>query len=230
MCVILLTVLLCQARNALIALTGGVLTGNMYYAFRHSLKMRAALDIKPFLPGAILVSGLLWVYVNPDGTVWVLEELQRISGMRTHRLQWMIEGDAHQASAGRLVAWPYYLDDIARGVWFAGPNQAQHVSTLPISPHNMYIAAIIDLGPPIVVFFVVYFSRVHKLLTAGIENRYLYGFVAFMLFLAIGNDVLYYKYFWFATWLFVVGWAWVQESGVHGLSNAACRPHRNGYQ
>jgi O-antigen ligase len=192
-------VLAAQGRNALVALFGSIAAAaamTVMKAFRRRprLAMKAAVTV-----GAILAAAML-MYSYPSRTL----EFLRGAGFQVDRLELTLTGTMERATAGRTRIWTEYIDAMRDGAKLTGMENSAD-ATRPrtgrdTQPHNMYLRLLVELGLPALVTWCA-FHLVLVVKAYRTHNRSVLALAAFFPLFAMGNDVLYYKYYWFGLFL-----------------------------
>jgi len=109
----------------------------------------------------------------------------------------LIDGDPDRATAGRTIIWDNYLQLFDNNIIF-GEGVRAHDALAYSSPHNNYITLLYNFGILGFLLWMIFLGKVFKLSLIMDKNRtFLFRWFFFAtLFLGIGNDILYYKYWW----------------------------------
>ncbi len=208
------TILSCQARNAMFAVVAGLFLGNVLVVLRRSKWLASRRVIGALVISMAIVCGALFVLQEKEYVAQLLGEQTYIE---TDRFVALLEEDASGATAGRWDIWAEYIDAIWRGEMFAGPNQAYIVTGVGHPPHNVYLSLLVDLGPPaLIAFLCVGTFVVYRLWRLG-TSSWILAFVIYLPALGVGNDVLYYKYWWFGLCLCSLAWQVELERYQYGV-------------
>lgn len=185
-----LGVVLTQGRNALVALTVAFAILTAVALIRTIVGGRAGLLVRLSLVAvtALAVAGVLWYGVRSQDPLALA------------RLQMLWEGDATMATAGRNERWVLAFLAASQGDLFLGVQNSKlaalHDVTLGVSPHNQYLTFLLETAGSMTALLIVFHIWLIRRSTKPIIRLFPAWLAIFLPLFAIGNDVVYYPYYW----------------------------------
>lgn len=191
---------LTQGRNALLAVVAGFLAATLFFIKEtYRINKSSGLVINKIilfkiakLSGSVLILILIIVYFFMT-TDWA-ERLTRVAQLSEFR-----GGDPNLATAGRFSIWDGYRQIILGNMPFGSGVSSYNTFGNRYSPHNNYISLLIDYGIPGLGlwFYFLFSSLYYAFKIKNIEYKFaiIWTSITFF-FLGIGNDILYYRYWW----------------------------------
>ena len=188
-------VLATQGRSALISTYFAVLVGSVLSAFRFGNNRAKTYAV--LIVSITLVLGIIISFRRYELAYW----MNSIEIIRLDRVALLLTGDRNQATAGRVDIWISYLEYIGRS-WFipAGPNEAAIASGVGRPTENTYLAVIVDFGPIMLMLWLAFHVRLVYVATTS-RSASIVALALFPVFLSFGNDIIYYKYYWYTVGL-----------------------------
>lgn len=112
------------------------------------------------------------------------------------------ESSADEATAGRATIWKEYITALNYGAMFYGLEGAPNAVVSGRPSHNMYLTLAVESFFLVPIFLVLILCWLTVRVFKSTESYVLRAFPVFVIFFMVGNDVLYYKYFWYCTLVF----------------------------
>jgi hypothetical protein len=190
---ILLTIILTQGRTAL----GSIIL---------SLILAYTIDNKKRMIIIPVIIFFIYVFIMTNETI-ILDFLSSFYEGYFNRFINLFSSDPDVVTAGRVTLWKESLSIYinSENIMPIGINQTWPVYGFN-SPHNIYIKLLNELG---IVFLAMYLLILFYILFYLIKTKKsitLKSFWIFFIVSGIGNDVFFYKYFWYGMASFIVAY------------------------
>ena len=190
---ILLTIILTQGRTAL----GSIIL---------SLILAYTIDNKKRMIIIPVIIFFIYVFIMTNETI-ILDFLSSFYEGYFNRFINLFSSDPDVVTAGRVTLWKESLSIYinSENIMPIGINQTWPVYGFN-SPHNIYIKLLNELG---IVFLAMYLLILFYILFYLIKTKKsitLKSFWIFFIVSGIGNDVFFYKYFWYGIASFIVAY------------------------
>jgi len=213
---LLFFLLLTQGRNALLSLSLSFLIVSIVHirTFRTILKKRIKSIVK-YISSVGLVIVIVVLLVNH---LELEGQLERVS-----RIQELFGGDTYLATSGRNLIWKDYLKNIdEKNVFGVGIESSSFIYdniTSNQTTHNSYLQIFIELGLIGLTLWILFLWHLYKYSNQNITTQfYLLWITLITIFMAIGNDIFTYKYWW--TGLFIFSIISIEQEGKNSkISN-----------
>lgn len=191
-----------QGRNAMLSLLLAVTVAALIYTVAVIRRHRVPIA---FLYGAALVLAVaIGVVLNSSNIIYFMQAY----GVSFDNLIRTVEYGFASAdgTAGRTSIWGYYFEQLESGNFSMGLGAAGDSVTVS-PPHNMYLRLAVETTPLGAGLYLLGLAMVALKTFAATRSIPLWAFALFLIVFAVGNDVLYYKYYWFSVILFAVCYA-----------------------
>lgn len=106
------------------------------------------------------------------------------------------EADMEDVTAGRLSRWIQYTSFAAQSFWPQGLGRAEAAIPGLGDPHNVFLRVLVELSALGLLVFVI-FHMYLIYLTLRTESMPLVWLAAYLLFIGLGNDVVFQRDYWF---------------------------------
>ncbi|WP_147802805.1 O-antigen ligase family protein [Alkalicoccus halolimnae] len=204
--------ILTQGRTSILALSVSLIITIIIYFITEitvnrtiNFKRLNSMHIKKLLITTSIISIIGWGISVVIVETGASERLNRIA-----EISELVSGDRDDATAGRTIIWERYTDILASTAAVGGGvNSSSDIYTkyygIENSPHNIYISILVEYG---VLGLLLWGTLILLIMKSAFQNNEmkfpLIWFAFIFTFLGIGNDILYYKYWWIGLLIFVI--------------------------
>jgi len=198
------SLILSQGRNAVLSLVStffALLVLNYFTRKRMNipLKVRGSRILKSSIIILMIIGGVICLIL--------IMKQRSLYFVNFDRFDLMMTGDLSERTAGRNIIWDNYINILSSSNWMQlmignGLGSVKDIYAKKygygISSHNVWILLMIELGLFGTICFIQFFKKLFSFIKSfggpiesGAQLVLVYSF-----FLGMGNDTIYYKYFW----------------------------------
>lgn len=147
--------------------------------------------------GFVFISFISYYYVNK---LFGEEILNRIFDIKL-----IFTDQSDIATAGRTTIWSNYLKELPNYIIF-GAGFYSSVDKMSITAHQIFITMFFEFGIiGLIVFSIIMFQIIKPVFNKNKKNNLSLTTLSFaLIFLGLGNDSFYYKYWWTGMFIYII--------------------------
>lgn len=210
--VMVFLLLLTQGRNSILALIISLPIALFIYYFPYIISKSSQINknvigmfLKTIIIASIIITSSLFFIFETGSN-------QRMDNIASTVNMFSGDSDAASVTSGRTTRWGDYLSVFSSTGFFGGGGSSAHdyYGELPgtyqtTSPHNVYILVLVEFGVAGILLWLTFIFGLIKFALQNNQVNFSIVWLSFIfLFLGIGNDILYYKYWWQGLLIFLL--------------------------